>query len=123
MAIVTMFVYQVLKATNDPLLIIDAFTTVSSFIATYYMVTKKTDTWVIWFVNDIFYVITYWLLPEQALYLLGLNLIWTEMAVGPYISWKKIMKYCEKINEIMSTKGYRLAKYYRFKVREDDVWI
>lgn len=90
--IATFFVYYSLKSTSDPLPLIDAFTTVSSFVATYYMVTKKIDTWIIWFVNDISYVITYWLLPNQAFYLLGLNLIWTGMAVGSYINWKKIMK-------------------------------
>ncbi|MCI9234244.1 MAG: hypothetical protein HFH08_06635 [Bacilli bacterium] len=36
---------------------------------------------------------------------------------------KRILKYCEETDEIMNSKGYRPAKYYKFKVREDDVWI
>lgn len=92
MAIGTYILFLNLSKTNDPLPLIDAFTTISSIVATYYMVTKKIDTWVIWFINDIFYCITYWLLPGQALYLLALNVVWTVMAVGSYINWKKIMK-------------------------------
>ena len=91
MALGTYIVYLGLRTTDDPLPLIDAFTTVSSFVATYYMLIKKIDTWVIWFVNDIFYCVTYWLLPDQALYLFALNVIWTFMAVGSFINWKKIM--------------------------------
>ena len=82
----------VLKQTDDPLPILDAFTTTSSFVATYYMMKKKIDTWIIWFVNDIFYSIEYFVLPDQALYLFALNIIWTFMAVASYINWKKLMK-------------------------------
>lgn len=81
-----------LSKTDDPLPILDSFTTVSSLVATYYMMKKKIDTWIIWFVNDIFYAIEYFILPDQALYLFALNLIWTIMAVGSYINWKKLMK-------------------------------
>lgn len=98
MILTTFFLYLILNKTNDPLPLIDAFTTTSSFIATYYMIVKKIDTWIIWFINDIFYCITYWLLPEQAFYLLALNIIWTFMAVGSFINWYKIKKvkklYC-----------------------------
>lgn len=82
----------ILKNTNDPLPLLDAFTTISSLIATYYMMKKKLDTWVIWFINDIFYAIEYFILPNQALYLFALNIIWTFMAVASYINWNKIMK-------------------------------
>ncbi len=90
--IVTMIGYLILKKTNDPLPLLDSFTTVSSLIATYYMMTKKIDTWIIWFINDIFYAIEYYILPDQAFYLLLLNIIWVFMAIGSYISWSKIMK-------------------------------
>lgn len=90
--IVTMIGYLILKNTNDPLPLLDSFTTVSSLIATYYMMTKKIDTWIIWFINDIFYAIEYYILPDQAFYLFLLNVIWTFMAMGSYISWSKIMK-------------------------------
>lgn len=91
-AVGTLLVGMVLKRTDDPLPLLDAFTTVSSLIATYYMMKKKLDTWIIWFINDIFYAIEYFILPDQALYLFALNVIWTFMAVGSYINWKKLMK-------------------------------
>jgi len=88
----TMTGYLILKNTNDPLPLLDSFTTVSSLVATYYMMIKKIDTWIIWFINDIFYAIEYYILPDKAFYLFLLNIIWTFMAVGSYISWSKIMK-------------------------------
>lgn len=88
----TIIVSFMLSKTDDPLPLLDAFTTVSSFVATYYMMVKKLDTWIIWFINDLFYAIEYFILPKQALYLFVLNVIWTIMAVVSYINWKKIMK-------------------------------
>ena len=88
----TIILGGILKHTDDPLPVLDAFTTVSSFVATYYMMKKKIDTWVIWFINDIFYAIEYFILPNQALYLFALNIIWTFMAIGSYLNWNKIMK-------------------------------
>lgn len=92
MFIGTFITFLILRKTDDPLPLLDAFTTVSSFVATYYMITKKIDTWIIWFVNDIFYSIEYFILPRQALSLFVLNVIWTVMAIISYINWKKIMK-------------------------------
>lgn len=90
--IFTLIGYFVLSTTDDPLPLLDAFTTVSSLVATYYMMTKKIDTWIIWFINDIFYALEYYILPDQAFYLFLLNVVWTFMAVGSYINWSKIMK-------------------------------
>ena len=95
--IATFIVFLILNKTDDPLPLLDAFTTTSSFVATYYMMTKKIDTWIIWFINDIFYALEYYILPDQAFYLFLLNIIWTFMAVGSYISWFKIMKKEEKL--------------------------
>ena len=91
-AIATYCGYYILKRTDDPLPLLDAFTTTSSFVATYYMMTKRIDTWIIWFVNDIFYAIEYFILPEQALSLFSLNAVWTIMAIISYFNWRKIMK-------------------------------
>lgn len=91
-SVATLIVYLVLRNTNDPLPLLDAFTTTSSLVATYYMMIKKIDAWIIWFINDVFYAIEYFILPDQALYLFGLNIIWAIMAVGSYISWIKILK-------------------------------
>lgn len=88
----TIGVAKWLAGTDDPLPVLDAFTTVSSFVATILMVRHKIDTWVIWFVNDIAYCVEYWLLPDQALYLLGLNVVWTGMAIGSFIIWFKELK-------------------------------
>ena len=84
--------FILLSKTQDPLPLIDSFTSVSSFIATYYMVKKKLDTWIIWFVNDICYVVQYGLLENQAVYLMSLNIVWTAMAVVSFLNWLKIMK-------------------------------
>lgn len=91
-ALGTIILGIVLKNTDDPLPLLDSFTTISSLIATYYMIKKKIDTWIIWFINDIFYAVEYFILPDQALYLFALNIIWIFMAVGSYINWNKIMK-------------------------------
>ena len=88
----TLISFLILNKTDDPLPLLDSFTTTSSLVATYYMMTKKIDTWFIWFINDIFYAIEYFILPDQALYLFLLNVIWTIMAVTSYINWKKIME-------------------------------
>lgn len=88
----TIVLNVILKTTDDPLPLLDSFTTISSLIATYYMIKKKIDTWVIWFVNDIFYAVEYFMLPNQAFYLFLLNIIWAFMAIASYINWYKIMK-------------------------------
>ena len=88
----TLLIWTVLRTTNDPLPLLDAFTTTSSLVATYYMITKKIDTWFIWFINDIFYAIEYFILPNQAIYLFWLNVIWTFMAVASYYSWNSIRR-------------------------------
>ena len=88
----TIVIFLVLGKTDDPLPLLDAFTTTSSFVATYYMMTKKIDTWIIWFINDIFYAVEYLMLPEKALSLFLLNVVWTIMAVLSYMNWNKVMK-------------------------------
>lgn len=88
----TVGLYFLLKQTDDYLPAMDAFTTISSFVATYFMVLRKIDTWFVWFVNDICYVVQYSLLPQPAIYLLSLNIIWTGLAVLSYCQWHNIMK-------------------------------
>ena len=88
----TIVVYNLLQNSADPLPFLDAFTTSSSFVATYYMVLKKIDTWFIWLVNDIFYVVEYAMLEDTAYYLMILNVIWTVMAIASLINWGRIIK-------------------------------
>lgn len=106
----TCVVFFVLKKTDDPLPLLDAFTTVSSLVATYYMMTKKIDTWIIWFINDVFYSIEYFILPKQALSLFFLNVVWTVMAVISYVNWNKIMKGDQNMKRIYFAGKFRLNK-------------
>lgn len=82
--------YVVLIHTNDPLPVLDSITTAGGLVATFLMVKHKLETWIVWFVVDVLYVAQYWLLPNQALYLMTLNIVWTVMAVISYISWKRL---------------------------------
>ena len=87
---ITTLVAVILYHTSDPLPIIDAFTTTSAFFATWFMANKKLEAWILWVINDIVYVVEYAILPEPAYYLLGLNVVWTVMAILSYINWKKL---------------------------------
>lgn len=78
-----------LKRTDDPLPLLDALTTAGGYVATYYMLMKKVDTWIIWFFVDVLYIAEYYLLPDRAWYLMALNIIWTGMSVGSFLSWNK----------------------------------
>ena len=91
-AAATGILFAFLRQTDDPLPLLDAFTTVSSFAATYYMMMKKLDAWILWFINDLFYIAEYFMLPDQAILLGILNIIWTALAVYSYIHWRGIMK-------------------------------
>lgn len=92
----TLVIGIVLRQTNDPLPWLDAFSTTSSFIATWYMVRRKLDAWIIWTINDLVYVVEYSLLPDTAYWLIGLNAIWTVMAILSYKNWKQIMNGAKK---------------------------
>lgn len=104
----SLILFSILSKTNDSLPLLDSFTTISSLVATYYMVKKKLDTWVIWFVNDIFYIIQYSQLEKEAYYLIFLNLVWTIMAIASFINWSKTMKgdlkWRKSISQANSTK-------------------
>lgn len=90
--IATFIVYYVLKASNDVLPVMDSVTTVISIIATVLMVRRKLEAWIFWLIWDILYCVQYLLLPDMALYLFILNLIWTVLAVATYIQWYREMK-------------------------------
>ena len=107
--ILTTISYLILRKTDDPLPLLDSFTTISSLVATYYMMRKKIDTWIIWFINDIFYAVEYFILPDQAIYLFILNIIWAFMAIASYINWKKIMNQ-EKIKKVYFGGKFNLTK-------------
>ena len=88
--IITIIMYFILKNTNNPLPLLDSATTITGFVATYFMLMRKIEAWILWLINDILYIIQYFMLPNQAWYLILLCLMWTIMAIGSYINWKKI---------------------------------
>lgn len=90
MGVITGLSYLYLKSTDDPLPLLDSLTTAMGLVATYLMAKKKVESWIIWFVDDILMAIIYFLIPEQPIYLLFLNIIWTFFAVGSFISWHRI---------------------------------
>jgi nicotinamide mononucleotide transporter PnuC len=96
MLVISMVMYIYLKTTNDPQPMLDAITTSMGLVATYLMAKKKVEAWVIWFIDDILMAIIYFLIPEQPIYLLALNIIWTLLAVGSFIAWHKLAKEGKK---------------------------
>ena len=86
----TVVLYIALKSTDDPLPFTDAFTTFTTIVALFLMSLHKIEAWVVWFVNDIAYMYQYFNLPDQAIWLFGLYVIWTAMAVASYGKWRKI---------------------------------
>lgn len=85
-----------LAGTDDPLPSIDSFTTVSSIAATVLMMMRKVEAWILWFINDIIYAVEYFALPNQAIYLMILNILWVGLAIYSFINWKKIADAYEK---------------------------
>jgi nicotinamide mononucleotide transporter len=90
MLLITIGMYIYLVNTDDPLPLLDSITTAMGLTATYLMAKKKVESWIIWFVDDILMAIIYFLIPEQPIYLLILNIIWTLFAVGSLINWHKL---------------------------------
>ena len=64
----------------------DILTVGTSILATLLMVKHKLETWIVWFINDILYVVTYFQLPDQPVYLIIMYVFWTGMAVASYIT-------------------------------------
>ena len=89
-AILTIILTIILRKTNDPLPFLDGITTAIGFVATYLMATKKVEAWIWWFIADILMIAVYYLIPQQPIYLLGLNVIWTIFAIGSLYNWQKI---------------------------------
>lgn len=67
----------------------DIATVSTSIIATILVVKHKVEAWAVWFINDILYIVTYFQLPDQPIYLIIMYIFWTGMAVGSFFSWKK----------------------------------
>lgn len=85
-------IYIWLINTNDALPLLDAVTTGLSFVATITMALKIVDSWFYWLVDDILMAIVYFMLPEKAYFLMGLNIIWIFLAIGSIYKWNNIAK-------------------------------
>ena len=80
----------VLSKTNNPLPFWDSITSVTSIVATWFMFCHKLEAWIVWFVNDVFYIAEYFMLPDLALYLIGLYVVWTILAIVSFVNWKRL---------------------------------
>ncbi len=87
--LITGIIYLWLIHTDDPLALLDAVTTGLSFVATLTMAMKKVDSWIYWLIDDILMAITYFSLPDKAIYLMSLNIIWIFLAIGTIFTWNK----------------------------------
>lgn len=90
--VISVLIYLWLIHTDDPLALLDAITTGLSFVATFTMATKKVDSWIYWLVDDILMAITYYLLPDKALWLMSLNIVWIFLAIATIYSWSRLAK-------------------------------
>lgn len=79
--------------TDNPLPLLDSITSITSIIATWFMFCHKLETWVVWLVNDVFYIVEYFMLPDKALYLIGLYAIWTGLAIVSFVNWKRLYAF------------------------------
>ena len=86
----TFILSGILIRTDDPMPITDSFTTVTTIAGLVLMCMRRVEAWVVWFFNDIAYMYQYFNLPDQALYLFGLYIIWTILAVATFINWLRI---------------------------------
>lgn len=91
--------YMFLKSTDDPSTFLDAITTGMGFTATLMMAFKRVDSWIVWFVDDILMAYVYFTLPDKAIYLMALNIIWVVLALGTFWTWHKEAKGNGDTNE------------------------
>lgn len=83
-------VWYILRRTDNPLPFLDSITSVTSVVATWFMFRHKLEAWAVWFVNDLFYIAEYFLLPDKAVYLICLYIIWTIFAVVSFFNWRRL---------------------------------
>ncbi|HBY02029.1 MAG TPA: nicotinamide riboside transporter PnuC [Rikenellaceae bacterium] len=75
------------KYTNDPHSELDAFVTVGSMLATYWVTKKHIEHWILWIIAD---AVAVYLYVQQGLYATTiLYVIYIIAAVAGYIHWRK----------------------------------
>lgn len=87
----------VLRKTDNPLPLLDSITSVTSIVATWFMFCHKLEAWVVWFINDLFYIAEFFMLPDRAWYLIGLYIIWTVLSIVSFVNWKRLYNNERKI--------------------------
>ena len=87
----------VLSKTDNPLPLLDSITTVTSIVATWFMFCHKLEAWVFWLLNDLFYIAEYFMLPDKALYLIGLYIVWTILAIVSFVNWRRLYTFGRKM--------------------------
>ena len=93
-SLAAIFVFWViLRRTDNPLPLLDSITSVTSIVATWFMFRHKLEAWVVWFINDLFYIAEYFLLPDKAVYLICLYIIWTILAAVSFFNWRRLYVY------------------------------
>lgn len=91
-SVLSTVIWLFLHNTSDPLPLLDSATTATTIVASVLLLFRKLETWVVWLVNDILYMVQYWMLPDKAIYLFGLYVVWTVLAIISLINWNKIYK-------------------------------
>ena len=86
-----------LYETDDPMPFTDSFTTITALAGLILLSLRRVEAWIVWFFNDVAYMYQYFYLPDQAIYLFGLYVIWTIMAIASFINWYRI--YRKRTNE------------------------
>lgn len=116
-AAITTICYLWLISTDDALPILDAVTTGLGLTATIMMTFKKVDSWIVWFVDDILMAVVYFMLPDRAIYLCALNIIWIFLAVGTWYTWHKESVSCKQSS---IKRVYIAAKFNKGNNFKDD---
>lgn len=112
--LLSIIVHYALLDTLDPLPLLDTCTTTTGLLATLLMALRRIDCWIVWFINDLLYIIEYYMLQEQAIYLLILNCFWSIMAIWSYIKWNgqmtiELTKVYVSPNKNSTNKNHRNA--------------
>ena len=90
--VISVGMYFWLQMTDDPSPLLDALTTGMGFTATLMMAFKRVDAWFIWLIDDILMAYIYFSLPDKAVWLMTLNILWVFLAIGTWYTWHKESK-------------------------------
>lgn len=83
-------VWPILYRTNNPLPLLDSVTSVTGIAATWFMFRRKLEAWIVWLINDLSYILEYFMLPDKAIYLMGLYMVWTILAITSFLNWRRL---------------------------------